>query len=547
MRVEQVGGVEPDLCSVEYGAIAHREVDVGIHSAEGGNEGLVVVLAIVHALFAYAVVEDAEVQAMILVSKALLLGVGRRARDPETGGRFLKVRRSLGAGVQRSYVEGIGGGRIHVEIEPMREDRGGFKLDALGDGTGLQIVDGVALVHIAGDVIDGAGVAVLEADAISIGVDGEPLPLVNDAGLVGGGFLLLGSGGNGGNSGACGGGGLVVVVNGTGRHNAAGCGLAVDRPVGQKPVGCVQRRQPRFKGSRVFRGGGAGGGVAGAGERAHSGSVVGLVQHVDGVGGELGSGGEIELGCYVELVFGVGLVGVGPELLTEFGQRLVGPVVERIGGILMAVGICPLIPHAAAEDAEVRGLGHDCRFAIFAVAVVLVDGAGKSGDALLDDLHIAGRNGQAVVVSLAADHNGAGDERGVGCRGRRRDLGHGGGVRVEFAVVVVVGVRLHLQVPVLAEFGFQAHIFKVGGNLVLVVLLIEPTSRVGVVGEQEFQACAGKRQKPVGRNRRRGSVYRDGSAGATVRVGGRRPVDHAARGTDVWPVGIELDDPGKAG
>ena len=45
----------------------------------------------------------------------------------------------------------------------------------------------------------------------------------------------------------------------------------------------------------------------------------------------------------MELVLGIGLVGVGPELFREVGQRLIGPVVEGIGGVLMAIGLVILV------------------------------------------------------------------------------------------------------------------------------------------------------------------------------------------------------------
>jgi hypothetical protein len=58
VRVEQVGWVQTDLGAVEDGAIADGVVDVSVHGAEGRNNRLVAILAIIHAFFGNAVVED---------------------------------------------------------------------------------------------------------------------------------------------------------------------------------------------------------------------------------------------------------------------------------------------------------------------------------------------------------------------------------------------------------------------------------------------------------------------------------------------------------
>src|ERR1035438_7787255 len=128
--------------------------------------------------------------------------------------------------------------------------------------------------------------------------------------------------------------------------------LVDDRPVGLNAVVEVERGQPGVEGAGVLSGGGAAGGLSEGAEVAHGLAVVGVMEHIEGVGGEFGSHRDIQLACCMKLELGVGLIGVGPELLGEVGQRLIGPAIQRIGGVLMAVGASPLIPHAGAEDAE---------------------------------------------------------------------------------------------------------------------------------------------------------------------------------------------------
>ena len=63
-----------------------------------------------------------------------------------------------------------------------------LRLEALGDGTGLEEVDGLA----AG--VERRGVAVLEADVIEVRIEGDALQLQNRTRLIGGVALLLGQG-----------------------------------------------------------------------------------------------------------------------------------------------------------------------------------------------------------------------------------------------------------------------------------------------------------------------------------------------------------------
>src|ERR1035441_7862380 len=99
----------------------------------------------------------------------------------------------------------------------------------------------------------------------------------------------------------------------------------------------------------------------------------------------------------MELVLSIRLERVSPELLGKVRQRSASPAVQRIAGVLVAIGPRPLIPHATAEDTEARGLRQYRRLAIFAIAVVLVDSAGDRCYSLLDDLNIARSDGNSVV------------------------------------------------------------------------------------------------------------------------------------------------------
>jgi hypothetical protein len=110
--------------------------------------------------------------------------------------------------------------------------------------------------------------------------------------------------------------------------------------------------------------------------------------------------------------------------------------------------------------------------AILAIAVVLVDSAGQSGYALLDDLHITGSDGEAVVGLRSVD------------RGLFRDRSC---VGVPFAVVVVIGVRLHIEDDVVRELFMQADVLEVSRYVIGVVLIVEVVDWVRVVGEEEVE------------------------------------------------------------
>jgi len=91
------------------------------------------------------------------------------------------------------------------------------------------------------------------------------------------------------------------------------------------------------------------------------------------------------------------------------------------------------------------------------------------------------------------------------------------GVGVLLAVVVVVGVGFHFQVPALAELGLEANVFEIRRHLVGVVLIVEPVRRIVGIGrhQQEFEACTGVGLKSVGS---------DGDCGAANGRGGRTTV-----------------------
>ena len=200
----------------------------------------------------------------------------------------------------------------------------------------MQEVDQVAQVNVSRGCVDHRRVAVLEADVVGVGIERELLAFEDGSCLIGGGFLLLGRSGqlrvgNGSR------GGLIVVVDGAGRYDAAGCRLRIDRPVGLKAIVEIERGQPGVEAAAVGNRCCAGIHHVGvAGQLAYGRSVVGVMQNVHCVVGVFGSGGDIELRRHVELIFCIGLSGVGPEGLVELGQRLIGPAVGR----------------ASAEDAE---------------------------------------------------------------------------------------------------------------------------------------------------------------------------------------------------
>ena len=178
-------------------------------------------------------------------------------------------------------------------------------------------------------------------------------------------------------------------------------------------------------------------------------TVVGELREVHGVVSELYARDDGELAGGAELILGVGLVGVGLVLLAEVGQGVID-VGEGIGRELVAVGVCPLIPEAGAEDAELRGLADGESFAIFAIAVVLVDGAGADA---LDRLATGGID----------------------------DRGGLGRFSVKLGVVVVVGVRLEGQQPAVVELVVDADVLEVRGDVVGVVEVVVGLRGVGVL------------------------------------------------------------------
>src|ERR1035438_4324285 len=68
VRIHQIGSAQPDLGPVKDGVIADSVVDVAIEGTEGINDGLVVILPIVHPLLADPLVEDAHVQSLALIA-----------------------------------------------------------------------------------------------------------------------------------------------------------------------------------------------------------------------------------------------------------------------------------------------------------------------------------------------------------------------------------------------------------------------------------------------------------------------------------------------
>src|SRR5580658_8114987 len=176
----------------------------------------------------------------------------------------------------------------------------------------------------------------------------------------------------------------------------------------------------------------------------------------------------------------------------------------------MPIGASPLIPNASAEDAEVRGLREQERFAVFAIAVVLIDAAGLGNRCdgtgclvCLGDLDIARRNRDAVVVrngraaGLACGHDHAGKRSGL----RQRVVGDGRGIGVELAVVVVERVALEVHIPALAEFMAKANILEIGVDLIGVVAVIEPACWIGIVRQKKFNSRTGVWLTYVGRGR----------------------------------------------
>lgn len=165
-------------------------------------------------------------------------------------------------------------------------------------------------------------------------------------------------------------------------------------------------------------------------ETADSLAVVGILLCGDVGVGELSAGGDVQAFRDVELIFSIGLVGVGPESLVEIGQSLISPIVKRVGRELIAVCVSPLVPDTSTKDPEPGSLTKLRGLAIFAIAVVLVDGARDGVDALLGHWNVAGSDREAKRrVDLACE------------RSIIRDRGR---VGIPFGIVVVIRERLHI-------------------------------------------------------------------------------------------------------
>jgi len=163
------------------------------------------------------------------------------------------------------------------------------------------------------------------------------------------------------------------------------------------------------------------------------------------------------------------------------------------------------------KSARARGL------TIFAVAVVLVYGAGlgigRQAGSLADlafGNYIAGRYRGAVIVSDGAGAGTGNDgSRDQGWIGDGGGLGHfcdGRGVGVELAVVVVIGVALHVEIPAVGKLSLDADILEVGGHLIVVVLIVKPVGGVAVVDHHEVVAVASVGLNSVGRGVVRGAA-----------------------------------------
>ncbi len=107
-------------------------------------------------------------------------------------------------------------------------------------------------------------------------------------------------------------------------------------------------------------------------------------------------------------------------------------------------------------------------FTVLAVAVELVGAAGLDGD------------GGGVCGGLGEDGNAVGEVDGAG-------LGLGG---VVLLVVVAVGVGLDVEEPAVGEFGAEADVLEVGGDVVEVVRRVVGLGGVGVL-EQVLVAVGG--------------------------------------------------------
>ena len=116
---------------------------------ERTDGGLVVIGTVVLVERPDALVEHAKVPALALIGDTFGLGVGGRAGDPQTGGcgdddrRTSAIRRSA-VDAHISYVGGTTYRRIEIGANAMGDVDVALRLEALGDGAGLEEVDGLS-------------------------------------------------------------------------------------------------------------------------------------------------------------------------------------------------------------------------------------------------------------------------------------------------------------------------------------------------------------------------------------------------------------------
>jgi hypothetical protein len=104
-------------------------------------------------------------------------------------------------------------------------------------------------------------------------------------------------------------------------YDAAGRDLTVDRPIALETIVRVDRGHPRGVVAAI---GDESAGIVRS-KTADGPSIVRELFGDDVVIGQLGARGNIQTLREMDLIFTVGLVGVGPVLLIEVGQWLIGP------------------------------------------------------------------------------------------------------------------------------------------------------------------------------------------------------------------------------
>src|SRR5260370_19918181 len=111
LLVEKVVEAQAELSLVESAARSNRVVEVGICLVERVDGGLVVIGAVVLVERADALVKHAEIPALALIGDAFGLGIGRRAGDPQTGGRGDDDRRTsaIRRGAVDAHISDVGG------------------------------------------------------------------------------------------------------------------------------------------------------------------------------------------------------------------------------------------------------------------------------------------------------------------------------------------------------------------------------------------------------------------------------------------------------